>query len=49
MAYTIKTVKMFFCECTRCKYKWQSKELPIRCARCKSPYWNSPRKHRRSK
>lgn len=49
MAYIIKTVQMFFCECGRCKHKWQSEYLPVRCAKCKSPYWNSPRKLKRKK
>jgi len=34
-------------ECNRCRYKWFSRiytgELPKRCPRCKSPYWNKPR------
>ncbi len=32
--------------CTRCQYHWWPRQVttPKRCARCKSPYWNSPRK-----
>ncbi len=32
--------------CKRCKHEWiPRKEItPIRCPRCKSPYWNKERK-----
>jgi predicted Zn-ribbon and HTH transcriptional regulator len=31
--------------CTRCGYVWESKkEHPLRCAKCKTPYWDTPRK-----
>ncbi len=31
--------------CERCGYEWvpRSKGEPRVCARCKSPYWNTPR------
>ena len=39
------------CDCERCGYKWFSKPTtekvtPTVCAnpKCKSPYWNTPRK-----
>lgn len=37
---TIKKLK-----CTRCGYEWwpRGAELPERCAKCNSPYWNKPR------
>ena len=35
-------------ECSRCKHQWvpRSKidEEPTICPKCKSPYWNKPRK-----
>ncbi|MBS3066088.1 hypothetical protein J4229_03530 [Candidatus Pacearchaeota archaeon] len=34
--------------CERCKHKWVSRkaisEKPKVCPKCKSPYWNTPRK-----
>ena len=32
-------------QCLRCGYEWYPKqpELPKRCARCRSPYWNKPK------
>ena len=40
----------FDCDCERCGYKWFSKPttrkvLPLVCPKCKSPYWNTPRKN----
>jgi hypothetical protein len=41
------TIKGFLCE--RCDHKWPPRNLlnpkPFVCPRCKSPYWNSPRKN----
>lgn len=33
-------------KCDRCDHEWLSRDgkEPIRCAKCKSPYWNQPRK-----
>ena len=32
-------------KCLRCGHEWPSKqEQPIRCPKCKSPYWNKSRK-----
>ena len=38
------TLKGFKCE--RCKHEWipRNKERPIICPKCKSPYWDKPRK-----
>ena len=38
-------VKVYKCE--RCKHEWvpRKKEMPIVCPRCKSPYWNKPKKN----
>lgn len=34
-------------KCERCKHQWlpRNKETPIICPKCKSPYWNRPRKN----
>jgi hypothetical protein len=50
MAYT--TIEGYLCE--RCGYRWASrngtglrdKKDPRVCAKCKSPYWNKPRKNK---
>ena len=33
-------------KCDRCGHEWLSRDsdTPLRCAKCKSPYWNKPRK-----
>jgi hypothetical protein len=35
-------------QCERCKHIWtprsKAEELPTICPKCKSPYWNKPRK-----
>jgi hypothetical protein len=36
------------CRCERCDYEWIPRDLqvePEACPKCKSPYWNKPRKH----
>ena len=53
MAYT--TIEGYVCD--RCGYRWASrngtglrdKTDPSVCAKCKSPYWNKPRKNNLSK
>lgn len=39
--------------CERCSHEWAQRqakeELPKVCPRCKSPYWNTPRKRAKSK
>ena len=45
MAKIIIKIKGYKCE--RCKHKWvpkNKKETPIICPKCKSPYWNKPKK-----
>jgi predicted Zn-ribbon and HTH transcriptional regulator len=44
MAKVKITVDGFLCE--RCRHKWVPKkeDLPLVCPKCKSPYWNKPRK-----
>jgi len=44
------TKKGFKCE--RCKHEWipnDIKQEPTVCPKCKSPYWNKPRKNNRGK
>lgn len=37
-------------KCKRCDHEWASKrEHPIRCAKCKTPYWDHPRNNSSSK
>ena len=51
MPYT--TIEGYVCD--RCGYRWSSrngtglrdKEDPKVCSKCKSPYWNTPRKNKR--
>jgi DNA-directed RNA polymerase subunit RPC12/RpoP len=46
MGHTKTEVDLYTCE--RCGHEWFNRKtsdvLPIRCARCKSPYWNRPKK-----
>lgn len=41
-------IKGFSCE--RCGHRWvsrsDSKNMPLVCPSCKSPYWNTPRKRK---
>lgn len=43
------TLKGFVCE--RCGHKWvpRENEIPRVCPKCKSPYWNKPRKLERNR
>lgn len=36
--------------CERCEYVWKQREerLPFVCPRCKSPYWNKPRRNNKN-
>ena len=48
MAYRVKFEVEGF-QCLRCGYKWvprifREEELPTICPKCKSPYWNKPRR-----
>lgn len=33
-------------ECRRCRHTWHPRreEIPVRCPKCGSPYWNKDRK-----
>lgn len=37
---------VWFYTCTRCGYEWQGRTEadPMVCAKCKSPYWDKPRR-----
>ncbi len=36
--------------CTRCGHKWHARNgKPLRCAACKSPYWDRPRRGRKAR
>jgi len=40
-------IKMRGYKCERCGHEWiprNKKETPIICPKCKSPYWNKPKK-----
>jgi predicted Zn-ribbon and HTH transcriptional regulator len=42
-----KAVKVLECKCERCGHEWKSKGTnPKVCPKCKSPYWNEPRKEK---
>lgn len=36
-------------QCERCSWKWvpRNKKTPVVCPKCKSPYWNKPRKKKK--
>lgn len=43
--FKVVTVKQY--QCCRCGHGWQArnkKQVPMRCGKCKSPYWNVPKK-----
>lgn len=33
-------------KCTRCEHHWFSRITPVKCPRCKSPYWDRPKTKR---
>ncbi len=35
-------------KCERCRHEWvpRNEETPIICPKCKSPYWNKPKKEK---
>jgi len=40
-----KTTTVLECTCERCSHEWKSKGInPKVCPKCKSPYWNMPKK-----
>jgi len=38
-----------FWKCTRCHYEWHPRmdDKPKTCPKCRSPYWDSPRKNKK--
>ena len=43
------TIRGFKCE--RCGHEWiprNKEEVPIICPKCKSPYWNKPKKSKKN-
>lgn len=36
-------IQMYRCTCDQCGHRWTSAGKPLRCASCKSPYWNKGR------
>ena len=38
-------------KCERCEHEWipRNEEIPIICPKCKSPYWNKPKKNQNKK
>jgi len=43
-----ETIKKVFCH--RCKYEWFPRIMtqPKTCPRCKSPYWDTPRRKKKN-
>ena len=44
----IRNITKKGCVCERCKHEWipnSFEELPTVCPKCKSPYWNKPKKN----
>jgi len=41
-----KPIQLMKYNCERCKHEWipRSEEKPTICPKCKSPYWDRPRK-----
>lgn len=41
-------IKLSGYKCERCSHQWmpRNSERPMVCPKCKSPYWNKPRKNR---
>jgi predicted Zn-ribbon and HTH transcriptional regulator len=43
----LKEVKVYLYTCERCEYEWVPRIIedePRICPKCKSPYWNKPRR-----
>lgn len=43
---SIKPIQVNECTCERCGHEWitRSNCAPTTCPKCKSPYWNKPRR-----
>lgn len=47
---SMAVIKISGFKCERCEHEWiprNNKEEPLVCPKCKSPYWNKPRKNRK--
>lgn len=45
----IREIKIKECVCERCSHEWiprEQNEMPKVCPKCKSPYWNTPKKEK---
>ena len=50
MAMTKVKITLMGFRCERCKYEWiprNKKVEPAVCPKCKSPYWNKPRRQKK--
>jgi predicted Zn-ribbon and HTH transcriptional regulator len=46
----VESVEVYDVTCERCNYQWQALgKVPVRCSRCKSPYFNQPRQKQSQK
>ena len=46
------TIKVKGFKCERCEYEWIPHDInvePLVCPRCKSPYWNKPRRKKQKR
>jgi Zn finger protein HypA/HybF involved in hydrogenase expression len=46
---SLARVKLTGFKCERCEHEWcpkNPKELPKTCPKCRSPYWDTPRKQK---
>jgi Zn finger protein HypA/HybF involved in hydrogenase expression len=41
-----KTIKvtMLKCHCEVCGHDWETRQKPLRCAKCTTPYWDRKKK-----
>jgi len=48
---SMAVIKISGYRCERCGHEWtpRNKEEPLVCPKCKSPYWNKPRKNKPKK
>lgn len=48
MATKKQNVVILKLTCEVCGHKWESREKPLRCAKCKTPYWDRKREAKRT-
>jgi predicted Zn-ribbon and HTH transcriptional regulator len=41
-----RVIKLPTLKCLRCGHTWHPyrEKMPLRCARCRTPYWNKPKR-----